>query len=143
MRIGVLEVWTPPSSAPRSSSMATMTGFASQTFMPSKAGGCGMGPGGGIDMDVSAGIDAAGGVEPVALAGIKVVGAVSRRGMDGAGAGIGGDVGGEHAQDAALQERMLEGDAVERGALEAGEFFHVGPSLQAAATCSASAAATM
>ena len=81
----------------------------------------GKGPGGGIDVNVAAGVDAAGGVEAVALAGVEVVGAVGGRGVDGAGAGVGGDVGGQHAQDAALQEGMLEGDAVEHGAFEAGD----------------------
>ena len=42
--------------------------------------------------------------------------------MDGAGALVGGDVGGEHAEDAALEERMLEGGVLELAALEAGEF---------------------
>ena len=60
------------------------------------------------------GIDAAGRVEAVALAGVEVVCAVRGRGVDRAGAGVGGDVGGQHAQNAALEERMLEGDALER-----------------------------
>ena len=74
----------------------------------------------GVDMNVAAGIHAAGGIKIVTLAGIKVVGSVSGRGMDRAGTGIGGDVCGEHAQNAALQERMPEGDAVERGTIKAG-----------------------
>ncbi len=73
-------------------------------------------------MDVAGGVDAAGGVEAVALAGVEVVGAVGGRGVDGAGAGVGGDVGGQNAEDAALEERMLEGGALELAAFEAGEF---------------------
>ena len=80
-------------------------------------------PGSGIDVDVPGGIDAAGGVETVLLTGIKVVGAVRRRGMHRTGSGVGGDVGGQHAQDRPLQKRMLKGNAVERRALEAGKLF--------------------
>ena len=82
-----------------------------------KGGRSGMGPGVGIDMDVAGGIDAAGGVEAVALAGVEVVCAVGGSGVDGAGAGVGGDVGGQDAEDAAVEKRMLEGDAVEHGCL--------------------------
>ena len=56
-------------------------------------------PGCGIDVDVAGGIDAAGGVEAVALAGVEVVRAVRGRGVHCAGAGVGGDVGGQHAED--------------------------------------------
>ncbi len=87
-----------------------------------------MRPGRGIDVDVPGGIDAAGGVEAVFLAGIKVVCAVRGRGVHRPGSGVGGDVGGQNAQDRPLQERMLEGDAVEHGALEAGKLFG-GPEL--------------
>ena len=111
-----------------------------------KAGGCARVPGIRIDVDVPAGIDAASGVEPVALAGIEVVGAVRGRGVDRAGAGVGGDVGGQHAEDAALEKRMLEGGALEPRALEAGELFTSRIlSLQAAAihVAQPTAAATM
>ena len=98
-----------------------MIGFAFQTLSPSKAA-AGQMPGSGIDMNVPAGVDAAGGVEAIAQAGIEVVGAVSGRGVHCSGAGVGGDVSGQHAQDAALKKRMLEGHAIQRSALEAGEF---------------------
>ncbi len=98
-----------------------MTGLAFQMFIPSKAGGAASEPGRGIDVNVAASIDTAGGVEAVALAGVEVVGSVGGRGVDGAGAGVGGDVSGQNSEDRALQKRMLEGDAVEGRALEAGE----------------------
>ncbi len=82
----------------------------------------GLRPGLGIDVDVTAGIDAAGGVDAVLLAGREIVHAVRGRGVDCAGALVGGDVGGEDAEDGALEERMLEGDAIEGCAFEAGEF---------------------
>src|SRR5579863_3154142 len=79
-------------------------------------------PGGGINVDAAARIDARGGVEPIALPGVEVVGAMGRSRMHGASASVGGDVGGEYAQDAAVEERMLEGDAVQGCALEACQF---------------------
>ena len=94
--------------------MATMTGFAFHTFSPSKAGGCGLMPGIRIEVNVSAGIDARGGVEPVTLAGVEVVNAVGGRGVDGAGACVGRDVGRQHAENRPIEKRMLESDAVER-----------------------------
>ena len=57
----------------------------------------------------------------VALAGGEVVDAVGRCGVDGAGALVGGDVGGVDAEDGAVEEGVLEGGAVKRGALEEGE----------------------
>ena len=51
--------------------------------------------------------------EAVALAGVEVVDAVGGRGVDGAGALLGGDVVGEDAEDAAVEEGMLEGGAFE------------------------------
>ena len=68
------------------------------------------------------GVDAAGLVEIVALAGVEIVGAVGGCGVDCAGALVGGDVGGENAEDAALEERVLEGGVLELAAFEAGEF---------------------
>ena len=62
---------------------------------------------------MTGGIDAAGLVEIVALAGVEVVCAVGRRGVDGAGTRVGSDVGGQNAEDAALEERVLEGGALE------------------------------
>ena len=41
--------------------------------------------------------------------------------MDGAGALVGGDVGGVGAEDGAVEEGVLEGDAVELAALEEGD----------------------
>ena len=79
-------------------------------------------PGAFIDVDTAAGIDAAGGVEAVALAGVEVVGAMGGSGVDGARALVGGDVGGQNAEDAAVEERVLEGGAFELGAFEAGQF---------------------
>ena len=43
--------------------------------------------------------------------------------MHRAGAGVGRNVSGQHAQDAALEERMLEGLALERRTLESCQFF--------------------
>ena len=80
-------------------------------------------PGIRIEVDVSAGIDAGSRVEAVALAGQEVVGAVGGCGVDRASACVGRNVGGQHAQDRPLKERMLESDAVEDGSLEAGELF--------------------
>jgi hypothetical protein len=77
----------------------------------------------GIDVDAARCIDAAGGVEAVALAGVEVVRSVGGRGVDGAGALVGSDVGGQHAEDAAVEERVLECGALEQAAFEAGEFF--------------------
>ena len=65
------------------------------------------------------------GSRQIALAGIEVVGAVRGRGVDRAGARVGGDVGAQYAEDRAFQERMLEGYAFEQGALEAGKLFRV------------------
>ena len=122
--------------------MATMTGLRCQHFQAIEGRRVGKRPGGGIDVDVPGGIDAAGGIDAVSLAGIKVVCAVRGRGVHRAGAGVGGDVGGQTPRIDALEERMLECDAVERGALEAGEFF-VAPSLQPLRPLRASSAATM
>ena len=99
-----------------------MTGLAAQTFMPSKAGGVAAVPGTGVHVDAAGGIDAAGGVEAVAQAGVEVVRAVGGRGVDRAGACVGGDVSGQYAQNAAVEERMLEGGALQYAALEAGQF---------------------
>ena len=52
-------------------------------------------------------------LESVAHAGVEVVRAVRGRGVDGAGALFGGDVVGVHAEDGAIEEGMLEGDALE------------------------------
>ncbi len=51
--------------------------------------------------------------EVVALAGVEVVYAVGGSGVDGSGALFGGDVVGDDAEDLAVEEGMLEGDAVE------------------------------
>ena len=51
--------------------------------------------------------------EVVALAGGEVVGAVGGCGVDGSGALVGGDVVGDDAEDLAVEEGVLEGDAVE------------------------------
>src|SRR4029077_18151483 len=59
---------------------------------------------------------------PIFLPGVEVVGAMRRRGVHGAGARIGGDVGGQHAEDTAFEERMLKGGALHPGAFEAGQF---------------------
>ena len=67
----------------------------------------------GIDMEVPGSIDAAGLVEVIALTGVEVVCAMRGRGVDRAGALVGGDVGGEDAEDAALEERVLEGGVLE------------------------------
>ena len=74
-------------------------------------------PRGRVDVDAAAGVDARGRVEAILLAGVEVVGAMRGRGVHCAGAGVGGNVGGQHAQDAAVEERMLEGGALELAAL--------------------------
>ena len=56
----------------------------------------------------------------VALAGVEVVGSVGGRGVDCAGALVGGDVGGEDTEDLAVEEGMLVGGALEDRAFEAG-----------------------
>ena len=67
------------------------------------------------------GVDVAGEREAVAGAGDEVVCAVGGRGVDGAGALLGGDVVGVDAEDGAVKEGVLEGGAVECGAFEAGD----------------------
>jgi len=57
------------------------------------------------------------------LAGVEVVCAMRGRGMHRPGAGVVGDVGGQNAQNSAVEEWMLEVNAVESRALEAGELF--------------------
>ncbi len=52
----------------------------------------------------------------VTLARGEVVYAVCGGGVDGSGALVGGDVGGVGTEDGAVEEGMLEGDAVELGA---------------------------
>ena len=78
-------------------------------------------PRGRVDVDAAAGVDTSGRVEAILLAGVEVVGAMGRGGVHCAGAGVGGNVGGQDAQDAAVEERVLEGGALELAAFEAGE----------------------
>ena len=75
-----------------------------------------------IHVHVAGSVHAAGLIEVVALAGIEVVCTVRRRSVDGAGAGVGGDVGGQNAEDAALEEGVLEGGVFELRAFETREF---------------------
>ena len=84
--------------------------------------GSGVGPCIGIDMEMAGGVDAAGLVEVVTLAGVEVVCAMGGSGVDCAGALVGGDVGGEDAEDAAIEEGVLVGGVFELAAFEAGEF---------------------
>src|ERR1019366_9503421 len=67
-----------------------------------EGGRSGMVPGARVDVDVARGVHAAGGVEAVALAGVEVVRAVGGGRVHGSGALVGGDVGGQHAEDAAI-----------------------------------------
>ena len=67
-------------------------------------------------------VDVAGLIEAVLFAGVEVVGSVGGCGVDGAGALVGGNVVSEHAEDAAIKERMLEGGAFELCTLEPGHF---------------------
>ena len=72
-----------------------------------------------LGVHVAAGVvDILGVYQVIPLARRKVVDAVGGRGVDRAGALVGGDVGGVGAEDGAVEERMLEGGAVERGAGE-------------------------
>ena len=79
-------------------------------------------PGLGVHMDATGGVNAAGGVDVVADAGVEVVRAVRGRRVDRAGARVGGNIGGQHAQNAALQKWMLEGGIFKDAAFEARQF---------------------
>jgi hypothetical protein len=79
-------------------------------------------PGVGIDVNAATGIDARGLVETVALTGIEVVCAMRGGCVDGSGAGVGGDVRGQNAEDAAVEEGVLEGDAVKLRAFKTSDF---------------------
>ena len=81
--------------------------------------------GGGV-AEAAGGVDVAELGEAVAGAGEKVVGAVRGGGVDGTGTLLGGDVVGVDAQDEAVEEGVLEGDAVELRAGEAGDLGGVG-----------------
>jgi hypothetical protein len=93
-------------------------------------------------MDNPGVVDAGGGVQAVADAGVEVVYAVGGRGVDCAGALVGGDVVGVDAEDGAVEERMLE---VARSRRSPGKRASTigSPSLQAVATEAARSAATM
>ena len=69
-------------------------------------------------LDAAGGVHVAGLVEAVALAGVEVVHAMGRRGVDGAGALVGRDVIRQHAEDGAVEKRMLEGGALQLRAFE-------------------------
>src|SRR5216683_2858531 len=62
----------------------------------------------------------------VALAGVEVVDAMGGSGVDGSGALVGGDVLGDDAEDLAVEEWVLEDDAVEPGAGKAGDLDGIG-----------------
>ena len=89
-------------------------------------------PGLRVHGDAAHGVHAAGGVKAVALAGVEVVRAVCRGGVDRAGALVGGDVSGQHAENAAIKKRMLECGALQHAALEAGQLLQVSTSAQVA-----------
>ena len=70
-------------------------------------------------------VDVAGGIEAVLHAGGEVFSAVRRRSVDDAGAGIHGDVVGEHAKNFAVEEGMLEVEALELASGEVSELARV------------------
>ena len=72
-------------------------------------------------LDAAGGVYFGGLVEAVAFAGVEVVHAVSRARVDGAGALIGSDVVGQHAEDGAVEKWMLEGGALELRARRRGD----------------------
>ena len=63
-------------------------------------------------------IDVTGLVESIPRAGVKVVSAVGRGGVDGASSLVGRDVLGENAEDGAIQKRMLKRDPLHARAFE-------------------------
>ncbi len=71
--------------------------------------------------ETAGGIDVAELREAVFGSGVKVVGAVGRSGVDGSGALLSGDVVGKDSENGAIEEWVLEGDAVHARALEAGD----------------------
>ena len=79
-------------------------GIGGPDFQAFESGWDGAIPCSRIHVDVTRIVDAAGGIQAVALAGGEVVRAVSGCGVDGAGTLIGGDVSGQHAQYAAVKE---------------------------------------
>ena len=91
------------SSAPRLFTRSRMGWLASHTRLPFVLGQA-------IAQDAFF-IDVAGGVEAVLDAGHEVFGAVRGRGVDDAGAGVHGDVVGEHAENFAVEKWMLEVEA--------------------------------
>ena len=70
-------------------------------------------------------VDVAGGIEAVLDAGAEVFSAMRGRGVDDAGAGVHGDVVGEHAENFAVEEGMLEVEALELASGEVREFARV------------------
>ena len=70
-------------------------------------------------------VDIAGGVEPVLNAGNEVLRAMRRRGVDYAGPGVHGHVIGQHAENFAVEERMLEVQALHLPSREVGEFMRI------------------
>ena len=90
-----------------------MMGLACQTVLPSKGGRRRERPCAGSTCRRPAASTRHGLVEVVVLAGVEVVGAMRGCGVDRAGALVGGDVGREDAEDAAIEEWVLEGGALE------------------------------
>ena len=82
-------------------------------------------------------------VEPYFDAGVEVVGAVGGRGVDRAGALIGGDVVGEDAEDVAIEKRVLKLMRSSLRALEAGDLPWLRRGCTSAITAAPASAATM
>ena len=76
-------------------------------------------------LDASRIVDRAGLIESIADTGIEVIRAVRWRSMDSTRTLVGCNVVGVHAKDLAIEEWMLEGGAIKRGAFEARNFFCV------------------
>ena len=99
-----------PRSAPRAAIRSMIGWLAWKTVLPSYCGQA--------VVDASGVIDVRGLVESVARAGVEVVGAVGRGGVDGASSLVGRDVVGENAEDGAIQKRMLKRDPLHARAFE-------------------------
>ena len=94
-----------------------MGALASQTFKPVVLGKA-------VAQDAFF-VHVAGGVEAVLHAGGEVLRAVRRRGVHHAGAGVHGDVVRQHAENFAIEKRMLKVQALHLAAGEARQFLRV------------------
>ncbi len=82
-------------------------------------------------------------VEAVLHAGVEVVSTMCWSGVHRARTGVHGDVVAEHAEDAAIEERMSEGHALQLRAGERAQAPSASPRLHFSIVCCASSLATM